>query len=410
MKLLFSIILCVFTCSVSLGQTYTLDHFLETAKANSPLLKDLKNQVALGKLDSLRLRAGYKPQVNLNSNGNFAPVIKGYGYAGPITNVQTFNALLNVNQQIIGKGYVNAQLASIAFQRDSLINSGHLSELDLKKTITGQYISAYGSLQQVKFNAEVVKLLTEEEELLKKLARNNVYKQSEYLAFLVTLKQQELQLLQARLQYKNDFATLNYLAGIADTSAAELIEPDIQRGIKTDISNSIFFKQYKLDSLRIRNGRTLVDYSYRPKANVFADGGYNTDFVQPAKNFGTSFGFSLTVPIYDGGQRQLQYKKIRLQEDTRLNNRAFFNTQYKQQIDQLNQQISENENLIARIKEQMKYPESLIKVDGQLLQTGDVKVADLILAVNNYFTIKNLLTQTIISRLQLINQLNFWNK
>jgi hypothetical protein len=84
--------------------------------------------------------------------------------------------------------------------------------------------------------------------------------------------------------------------------------------------------------------------------------------------------------------------------------------QYKQQIAQLNQQINENENLLAQIKEQMKYSESLIKVDSQLLQTGDVKIGDLILAVNNYFTIQNLLTQTTISRLQLINQLNYWNK
>jgi hypothetical protein len=58
----------------------------------------------------------------------------------------------------------------------------------------------------------------------------------------------------------------------------------------------------------------------------------------------------------------------------------------------------------------MKYTESLIKIDGQLLKTGDVKVADMILAVNNYLTIKNLLTQTVVSRLQLINQLNYWNK
>jgi outer membrane protein TolC len=410
MRLFFSIVLFVFTCSASLAQTYSLDHFLEAAKSNSPLLKDLKNQIASGQLDSLRLRAGFKPQVNLSSGAYFAPVIKGVGYAGAITNVQTFNALLGVNQQIIGRSNVNAQLAAITFQRDSLINSGQLSEQDLNKTVIGQYITAYGSLQQVIFNNEVVKLLTEEEGLLKKLTRTNVYKQSEYLAFLVTLKQQQLQLMQARLQYKNDYATLNYVAGIADTAYAALSEPGIQKKIAPGISNSIFFKQYKLDSLRLNNARSLLDYSYKPKANVFADAGYNTDFVQPAKNFGTSFGFSLTMPVYDGGQRKLQYKKIKLEEETRQNYKAFFNVQYKQQIAQLNQQINENEALLAQIKEQMKYSESLIKVDTQLLQTGDVRIADLILAINSYYTIQNLLTQTTISRLQLINQLNYWNK
>lgn len=411
MKWFFGLILFTFIYTAARAQTYTLDGYLELAKNNSPLLKDLRNQVAASQLDSLRLRAGLKPQVNVNSTGYFAPVVNGYGYAGAITNVQTFNALLGVNKQLIGKQYLNTQLAAINLQRDSIINSGAVSEQDLKKTVTSQYITAYGSLQQVKFNRDVVKLLTQEEGLLKKLTRNNVYKQSEYLAFLVTLKQQQLQLLQAQLQYKNDYATLNYIAGVVDTATVELDEPVIQKTITPDASVSIFFRQFKADSLRLVNSRSLIDYSYRPKANIFADGGYNTDFTAQAyKHFGTSFGFSISMPVYDGGQRKLQYKKLKLEEETRLNYKAFFNSQYRQQIAQLNQQINENDNLVNQVKEQIKYAESLIKVDTQLMQTGDVKIADLILAVNSYYTITNLLTQATITKLQLINQLNYWNK
>jgi outer membrane protein TolC len=411
MKWFFSIILSIFTVTVSLAQTHTLDSYLQTAKNNSPLLKDLRNQVALSQLDSLRLRAGLLPQVTASSAGLFAPVIHGFGYAGAITNVQTFNALVGVNKTIIGRQYLNSQLAAIGLQRDSIRNISQISQLDLDKAIISQYITAYGSLEQLKFTREVVELLTKEEDLLKKLTRANVYRQSDYLTFLVTLKQQELQVSQARLQYKNDFATLNYLAGIADTSMAELSEPVLQRSYTPDINNSLFFKKYRLDSMRYVNGRKLIGYNYKPKANIFADGGYNTDFTSQAyKNFGTSFGFSLTVPIYDGGQRRLLYKRLSLEEETRQTYKAFFNTQYRQQIAQLNQQVSENENLTKQIREQIKYNESLIKVDTQLLQTGDLKIADLILAVNNYLTVKNLLTQTIISRLQLINQLNYWNR
>jgi outer membrane protein TolC len=160
------------------------------------------------------------------------------------------------------------------------------------------------------------------------------------------------------------------------------------------------------------NSRTLVDFSYKPKINLLADGGYNSDFLSgPAyKNFGASVGFSFTLPLYDGGQRKIQYRKLSLEEDTRRSYKAFFDTQYRQQIAQLNQQIDGSEKLLAQIDEQMKYTESLVKVDTQLLQTGDVRVADLVLAINNYLTIKNLKTQTNINKLQLINQLNYWNK
>ena len=411
MKLLFSIIFCVLTCSLSFAQIYTLDHYLEIAKSNSPLIKDLKNQAALSQLDSLRLRAGLLLQVNGSTAGYFSPVIKGYGYAGAVTNYQTFNALVSVNKTFIGKRYLQAQLAAIGLQRDSITNTYKISGLDLDKTIITQYITACGSLQQVRFSREVVNLLTKEEDLLKKLTRDNVYRQSDYLTFLVTLKAQQLQLLQATLQYKNDYGTLNYLAGIADTTKIELTEPVLNKSLTTEIANSIFFRKFQLDSFRYLNNRKLVDFSYRPRANIFADGGYNTDFSYlPYRNFGTSFGFNVTLPIYDGGLRKLQYKRILLEEETRKNYKAFFNVQYKQQIDQLNQQISENENLTVQIRDQLKYTESLIKVDTELLQTGDLKIADLILAVNSYLTVRNMLTQTTISRLQLINQLNYWNK
>jgi len=411
MRIYLSIFLCVFTFSTTLAQTNTLDHYIELAKSNSPLLKDLHNQIASNQIDSLRIKAGYKPQINLNSGGLYAPFVHGYGYSEAITNQHTVNGLLGVNQAIVSNGNLNAQVEAIILQSQSLNNSAKISEQDLKKAVTTQYITAYGDQQQYAFNKDVVDLLIKEEEVLKKLTRSNVYRQSDYLTFLVTLKQQQLQLSVARALFKNDYATLNYLAGIADTTTNELDEPVIQKPILPGVNSSIYFQQYKLDSLKIINSKKLIDYSYKPKTNIFADGGYNSDFMgQAYKNFGVSAGFSFILPIYDGGQRKMQYRKLSLEEETRENYKAFFNIQYQQQIAQLNQQISENETLIAQIKDQTKYIESLIKVDTELLQTGDLKIADLIIAINNYLSIKNLMTQTVISRLQLINQLNYWNK
>lgn len=411
MKWFFSIVLCALTYSASLAQTNSLDRYLQIAKTNSPLLKDLHNQIASNQVDSLRLKAGLKPQVNLNSGGLYAPIVNGYGYSEAITNNHTLNGLMQVNQTIVGKNNIEAQVAAITLQTLSLSNATKISEQDLKKAITAQYITAYGDLLQYKFSREIVDLLTKEESILKQLTRNNVYRQSDYLTFLVTLKQQELVVTQARSLYKNDFATLNYLAGIEDTTVTELDTPNIKPLTRPDVSTSIYFQQYKLDSLKLVNSKQLVDFSYKPKANIFADGGYNSDFMgQAYKNFGASIGFALTVPIYDGGQRKMQYKKLSLQEETRENYKAFFSTQYRQQIAQLNQQITENENLLTQINEQIKYNRSLINVDMELLKTGDLKIADMILAINNYLTVKNLLNQTTVSKLQLINQLNYWNK
>lgn len=411
MRYIYTLLLIMVSCLVVQAQSRSLDDYLQMAAHNSPLLNDLNNQVLSSKLDSIRIRAGYKPQVAASSMGVYAPVIKGYGYEQAITNGQTLNALVGVNQALIGKNYLNAQFDAIKLTRDSLGNTIKISQQDLNKTITAQYITAYGSLQQYHFNKEVVNLLAKEEDLLKKLTRNNVYRQSDYLTFLVTLKQQQLQLQQSHLQYKTDYTTLNYLAGIADTAIVEIKDPALQNANTSNQDNSIFFHQFKTDSIRLVNSKKLIDYSYKPKVSLFADGGYNSDFsYQPYKNFGTSVGFTIALPIYDGGVRKLQYKKLALQENSRQNYKAFFSTQYRQQIAQLNQQINDNASLEQQITDQFKYSESLIKVDTQLLQTGDVHMADLIIAINNYLAVKNLLTQTNINKLQLINQLNYWNK
>jgi outer membrane protein TolC len=411
MKQLFYFFAFLFLSTCCLGQGKTLDDYLQQALKNSPLIKDLNNQVLAAQIDSVRIRAGFKPQVALNAGGLYAPVIKGYGYAAAITNEHTLNGQLTVSKSFIGKDYLNSQFVAIGLQQDSLRNSVKLTEQDLRRTIIGQYITAYGSLQQQKFNQDIVELLSKEEGLLKKLTRNNVYRQSDYLTFLVTLKGAQIQLSQSRLQYKTDFATLNYLSGISDTTIYEVAKPELQRTVAYDRSNSIFFKQYQLDSLRLTNARKLIDYSYKPKLSAFADGGYNSDLTsQYYKNFGASVGFSLSMPIYDGGQKKLAYKKLSLEQETQQAYKAFNLNQYGHQINQLNQQINEYDKLIAEINEQFKYSESLIKVNTQLMQTGDLKIADLILAINGYLSIKNQLAQNVITRLQLINQLNYWSR
>jgi outer membrane protein TolC len=131
---------------------------------------------------------------------------------------------------------------------------------------------------------------------------------------------------------------------------------------------------------------------------------------QAYKNFGTGFGLDLTVPIYDGKQRRLQYSKLDIAERTRKGYRSFYQSQYEQQTAQLQQQLESTEALISDINDQIRYSEGLIQVNAKLLATGDAKIADLVIAMSNYLTAKNLLTQNKVNRLQIINQMNYWNR
>jgi outer membrane protein TolC len=151
--------------------------------------------------------------------------------------------------------------------------------------------------------------------------------------------------------------------------------------------------------------------NYKPKVSLYADAGYVSSLQYlPYKNFGASAGINLVVPIYDGRQRKMQHNKIFIAEQTRQNYRDYFKTQYDQQIAQLMQQLNAAQELINETNEQIKYTQGLMEANRKLLPTGDVKISDFVIAINNYLNAKNITTQNTINRLQIINQINYWNR
>jgi outer membrane protein TolC len=411
LKKIITLLLLLFPFLFCYSQQNKLQYYLDNALQNSPLINDYKNQLQINTFDSLLIRAGLKPQVNFTSTNSYAPVIKGYGYDGAITNGTNISALFGVNKQFVNKKNLGAQLDNLNLISRSIYNNVKITEQDLKRSIINQYISAYGTLLQVNFGNEIKSLLSKEEIILKKLTQGNVYKQSDYLSFLVTLQQQDFTVQQSNAQYKNDIALLNYITGIVDTATVILNEPDISLPSVIDSSAQVYLQQYNIDSLKFVNSKRLADINYRPKIGISADAGYYSSLaVMPYKNFGTSVGVNVLVPIYDGKQKKLQYSKIDLQEKTRQTNKTFFLNQYRQQTMQYLQQLNAADAIINNINAQLKYTQTLIEVNEKLLAAGEIKITDYVLALNNYINAKNLITQNKINKLQLINQLNYRTK
>jgi outer membrane protein TolC len=411
MKRLFILSFCTALVFNSWAQKNDLDYFVNQAIANSPLLKDYQNQVLSFSLDSQIIRASLKPQVNGISNNSYAPIINGYGYDEVISNGQQISALIQVSKSFLSSKTIASQIANLQLQSQAIANTIKISEQDVIKTITDQYIVTYGEQLQLDFYNEINGLLKKEDSLLKKLTQDNAFKQNEYLGFVVILQQQLLTTAQLETQYKFDYAALNYLAGIVDTTTTRLEDPQLNSKTFGDFTNSIFYRQFVLDSLKLANDRMLVDINYRPKINAYGDAGYNSSLVyKPYRNFGASIGLNLTIPIYDGKQRKLQYAKIDIQDRTRIFKRDFFTQQRNQQILQLMQQLNSTDRLIEQIDKQIKYTETLITVNEKLLAAGDIRITDFILTLSNYFNARNLVTQNHITHLKIVNQLNYWGR
>ncbi|HYJ64294.1 MAG TPA: TolC family protein [Parafilimonas sp.] len=406
---LFIIILAI---PVSLtAQQKNLDYFIEQGLQNSPLIKEANNNILLNRIDSLRILASYKTQVSGISNNYYAPIIHGYGYDEIITNIRNFSEQISATKTFVGKRNLQIQFNGIQLLNDSLSIAGKITEQDLRRTITAAYVAAYGSWRQYNFNNEIYNLLSTEDTILKKLTQASVYRQTDYLTFLVTLQQQHLTITQAKQQFQNDYATLNYLCGLIDTSFSPLDSPHIALSQLPEYNNSIFYRKFITDSLLLKNASQQIGLAYKPKLSFTADGGYVSSLTYtPYKNFGVGAAVNLTIPIYDGNQRRLQYQRLNILEQTRINNRDFYTAQYQQQIAQLTQQLQTTNQIINETNDQLKYVHTLMNANRKLLITGDVRIADYIIAISNYLNAQNTITQNIIKQFQLITQINYWNK
>jgi outer membrane protein TolC len=396
--------------SSSEAQTQTLDYYLSQAIKNNPQLNDYRNQVKSSAFDSLKIRAGRKPQVNMLGQVLIAPVVNGYGYDNAVTNSGNYELLVGVNQYLFNKNILAPQFENIRLQGQSAGNSSVQTEHELKRTITSQYINAYADILQILYAKETLQLLGDESLYLKQLVDRGVYKAFDYTTFLMTVQSQEIALKQQELQYRSDIYALNLNCGITDTASPVLTAPPVQSSATVGLASSRFMNSFHIDSLQISNRKLLTGSAYKPKLSWFADGGILGS--QPAslyRNFGTSFGLNFSLPIYDGKQKQLENKKIDLAENTRNNYEQYFKKQYTEEITAILAELKATTELTGQINKQLKLSEDQIRFGKTQLNIGALPISDFILALRNYKDIKNTMQVLLIKQMLLTNEFNYWN-
>ena len=404
----FLITILFITCVFGNVLAQSVEDYISWGLKNSPLLYDYNNQKLAGKIDSLLLMATYKPQVNQLTQAIHYPSGSGWGYDEAITNGGTYSSLVSVTQPLFSKKRIGGQLQAIDLLNQALKLNSKITILDLKKSITAQYLNAYADFNQSQFNQSVFELLNKEQKTVKALVDKGVYLITDYMNLQISIRSQSIAISQSSIQLKNDLAILNFLCGISEKQEIKLIKPDLQVLNNYGPENSPVFAQFRIDSLKNRNSRQLIDLNYRPKFNIFADGGFNGIAPQNIPhNFGASVGVNFTVPIYDGKQRKLQYEKIDLAENTRIYYKQFYSSQYKIQFDQLNNQLNMTEHLLVEIRNQLTEQEHLIELYRTELEKGLVRFLDFITVFNNYTATKATYLVTEMNRLQIINQLNY---
>ncbi|MFT3903873.1 MAG: TolC family protein [Niabella sp.] len=404
------LVICTLSFCISHAQTSnSIGYFIKTAQVNSPVLNDYNNQVISNRIDSLKLRAAYGFIITGEGNAAYAPNIKGWGYDNALSNGQSLFAGIRVAKEFISRNNLETRLdnykagvAQVLAQKDITIQT-------LSKQIADQYIATYTSQQHYKLSKEIIALLDQEDEVLKKLTQEAAFKQTDYLSFKVTLQQNLLALQQQTADWQNNYILLNYLSGIVDTTFQELETPDIgEAPVPSAFEESVYASAFRADSTKLANDAKIIEYDYKPKITAFSDGGYQSSFTHmPYKNWGVSVGVAVSLPIYDGHQKQMLLQQNKLALETRQKYLSQTGKQYRQQIFQLQNQIEQYDKMINTANEQMEYARTLVEANAKQLPAGDVKMVDFILSISNLLNLKAGIIQYNNALFSLKNQLKY---
>jgi outer membrane protein TolC len=406
-KLLSSLFLCLLPVIVT-SQTRSLDFYIDQGIRNSPLLKDLNNQLNASSIDSLLIGAARKPQIEAKSQVLYSPYYHSFGYDEVITDGGNYQAIAAVTQNIFNRRELENKFQSVEIQKQSIGNSAKLSVAELRKVITDQYITSYSDQLDFQFNLSFLDLMNSENELVKQFAKSGICNQSDYLTLLVETQGQEVLADQLRNQFNKDLRLLNQLCGINDTLIFKLEEPHLELIEPRDTVISPFFMQFMIDSLKLVNERNALDIKYRPKINWFADAGILTSIPKNFYNhFGYSVGASLSVPIYDGKQKNLETRKLSLSESTITNYRSKYKKQYDQLTFQLNEELKGSGKVKTQIEKQLAIANQLVASLKAQLEAGQVRMTDYINAIKNYRNINRNLNFVRIRTYQIENEINY---
>jgi outer membrane protein TolC len=407
-KRLLIILILIFLTDIAYNQSRNLDYYLKAGIQNSPLLKDYTNQINTALVDSLLIRSSKMPQVDAKSQLLYSPAYRNFGYDEVVTDGGNYQAVVGVSQNILNRRELSNKFQAINIQRQIATNSSRISVVGLKKIITEQYLASYTDYSDLTFNKSFLEFVYKENEITRKFVLSGLCKQTDYLSLLVETQSQEILVSQLKNQFGKDIKLLNQLCGLSDTGLYELNLPALEIKGTDEISKSPLFIQYKIDSLRIVNEMAAIDVRYRLKMNWFADAGFLTatpwNFY---RHFGYSAGVSLSVPIYDGHQKEKEKQKLGLAENTRDAYQNNFRKQYYQQIQQLNDELKSLKTLSVQLENQLTTSEQLVNALKGQLESGMIQMTEYINAIKNYRYITKNLSDNRIKIQQVINELNY---
>ena len=213
-----------------------------------------------------------------------------------------------------------------------------------------------------------------------------------------------------RQAYHTHLMDLNLLCGIADTTDVDL--PVLQLPIRWPVNDkpSLFTEQYRLDSLNISLSLRSFNLQYKPKLDLFVNGGLQVgDFAGWYRHFGWSAGLTFSWTIFDGKQKRWKERQALWQQGSIRTYKENSEYQRNMRIKQCLSELHRYDQRERTLENQIAEYETILSDYGKELNIGQVSVLDYITVLRNKIQTERdrLLLRT--NRQLVIAAYNYWN-
>ena len=418
------VILLLFFSSLSLKAQ--LIDYLEVAKRNSPLINENTNLIKVNGLEVERLKAFYtKPQVSVTANYLLSPIVSNdngntkleinstgannyFGYDLASSNGGQYQAQLNITQPLFNEYRLKTVQEQIVISTQINQNVAKLTAHDIEKIVTDQYILCLQDYKLMNYTEGMIKLLSDQRDVLKKLVSATIYKQSDLTLLNIEYQNFLLQRSQLRANARRDFLDLNILCGINDTTIVELQNIELVPTIITESSG--YLEKYRLDSLNLFAQQKLFELKYKPQINWFANTGLNGVYVPDIwRRFGFSAGLSLTYNILDGNQKNITRNKTQiLQKSISFYRENFTRVNSLRKTKILNELTSYTDRITITQQQITDYNVLMNSYKKEII-SGQLSILNYITTLKNMAIVQRDFTLLASQKQTLINAYNYWN-
>ncbi|MFD1550769.1 TolC family protein [Putridiphycobacter roseus] len=390
MKSIVIILLFMLYTVNSLSQS-TLNDFIVKSKWNSPAISEIKNLIKIKEIQSKLIDVQNKAStVSFTSDLYFSPYFNNkeqlisisnspdqtaVGYDINVSNGGLYSTQLNITKNLLN----NRLVENLQFQNYLQIGGDKLNhklvQHNLEKQITDSYILAYQIQMQDEFLSNELLEIQKRIDLVEILTQKGIVQESDLLLLQLEQSSKQTARLQIKANFNNALNQLYNLSNLAYADSTYLVTPIIPLN---SIKDTLYLdEKYKNDSLLIEANTHVFNNQYKPQLNLYANTGVNSaDIKHINHHFGISGGIRLSIPIYDGGQKNIFSQQQHLYQENLMRAKKSDKIKLNNNLNSLQNQIDQTKKNIEALDAQLVIQQKIRNLYQIKLTKGQVSIVD----------------------------------